>query len=177
MKHLLLIVIAATVTGCGDVKKGLDKMTDQNPMVPNSSPVITPSQTFTPGSYFKVMTDVGNGKDTRVFEFQYLSSGKFIITQTSFPGGNLASSSFHKKSGTFIEQAGQIFHTTTYDTCNDLSFQQLYISGDKKNSVNINWRGLALNLYSYGTWSLPPDIANQIPDAVEDVGCVKFKDQ
>lgn len=171
----LLILSALTLVGCGEMKKGMESVKEMNPLIPPMSPSQQPVP-FTPASYFKVVSDVGNAKDTRVYEFQYLSSKKFIVTQTHFPGGNLSTSYYHKRTGTYIEQMGQIVHTPTYDSCNNLAPETIFMSGKKTDVVTINYRGNVLNLYSYGTWSLPTDIANHIPDAVEDIGCVKFKD-
>lgn len=170
---LILFMLA----GCGKVKDSINNMTN-NPLSPASGvlPVAGNSTSFTPGSYFKVVKEVGSSKDTRVYEFQYLSSGKFIYTQTSFPGGNLSTSTFHKKTGTYKEQSGVISHLTSYDTCNDLSPNVAAISGDRNNVITVFWKGNTLKLNSYSNWSLPADISATIPDSTEDLGCQVFKD-
>ncbi len=162
---------------CGKVKDSLNNMV-KNPLSPPSGviPGAGNRNSFTPGSYFKVVKEVGNSKDTRVYEFQYLSSGKFIYTQTSFPGGNLSTSTFHKKTGTYKEISGTISHQATYDTCKDLSPNVAGISGDRNNVITVYWRGNALKLNSYSNWSLPADISAKIPDSTEDIGCLVFKD-
>lgn len=163
--------------GCGKLKESLNNMA-KNPLSPASGvqPGAVNSASFTPGSYFKVVKEVGSAKDTRVHEFQYLSSGKFIYTQTSFPGGNLSTSTFHKKTGTFKEISGTISHVTTYDSCNVRTPHVIAISGDRNNVVTVYWGGNTLKLTSYASWSLPADISAKIPDSTEDVGCVVFKD-
>lgn len=134
------------------------------------------SSTFTPGSYFKVIKEVGPNKDTRVFEFQYLSDKRFILTQTSFLGGDLTKAFFHKKTGTYTESMGSIAYNSAYDTCGNLKPQSTYFSGNRQNVVSVNWNGNNRTFYSYYLWTLPSDISSHIVDAVEDIGCKAFQD-
>lgn len=168
---LLLILVS-----CGKVKDSLENMTNNLSPASGVLPGTVNSTSFTPGSYFKVLKDVGNSKDTRVHEFQYLSSGKFIYTQTSFSAGNLSSSTFHKRTGTFKEISGIISHITTHDTCKNLSPQVITISGDRNSVVTVFLNGNTLKLNSYSNFTLPADISAKIPDSIEDIGCVTFKD-
>ena len=136
-------------------------------------PVVLP---YTPGSYFKVLKEVGSAKDTRVLEFQFLSDKRFILTQTSFSGGDLTKVFFHKKTGTYSESSGTISYAITSDTCGNLKFQTTYFSGDRNNVVSVMWNGNSSRFYSYSTWTLPSDISSHIVDAVEDFGCKVFQD-
>lgn len=183
IKTLSFLILAMALYGCGKMKNPIDSVAldpQQLPYVgaiPTTFPILTSTNpSFTPGSYFKIIKEVGNAKDTRVLEFQYLSSGKFIFTQTNFPGGNLSTSSFHKKTGTFKEEMGKITHYVTYDTCGDLKPVTTYVSGSRLNMITANLNGNSLSFYSYLTWSLPADISARITESVEDLGCTSFKD-
>ena len=183
MKYSLISLMLAifVITGCGNQGgsslKGIGSQSDSNPVstVPVNPIPGTTYIPFSPGSYFKVIKEVGSNKDTRVIEFQYLSSGKFILTQTSFMGGNLTRGYFHKKIGTYSEKLGSFTHDISYDSCNDLSRILTFASGNRNTAININWKGSLITFYSYATRTLPSDISSNIIDAVEDVGCKVFK--
>ena len=181
IKTLSFFILAIALVGCGKMKSPSESFSalPQLPYlgaIPTSIPIPSTNPNFTPGSYFKIIKEVGSAKDTRVLEFQYLSSGKFIFTQTNFRGGDVLQSSFHKKSGTFREATGTITHMVTYDSCNDLKPVTTYVTGDRSNMINANLNGNSLSFYSYLIWGLPADISRHITEAVEDVGCNIFKD-
>lgn len=179
--YFLGLMALMIISGCGqvsDVKSitslatnGAAGLGDQS----SSSAAVT-GGAYTPGSYFKVLKDVGTNNDTRVYEFQYLNDGTFTMKQTSFPGGNLSSGYFHLKTGKYTEdKSGNITHSPiTYDTCNDLSSSVASATGNPKDVISVTWKGSTLSLYSYLTYMLPNDINSQMGVAVEDIGCSKF---
>jgi hypothetical protein len=161
---------------CGEMEKAAKGLSSQSPASPAIG--VPASQTaFTPGSYFKVTKDVGDNDDTRVYEIQYLSSGRFIMTYFSFPGGKLAPPYFHRKTGLFKEEGVTISHVPDSDTCGKLTaFNIVKLQGTKDNSITVYVDGVQVFLHSYLNYFLPPEFSPYIPDAIEDVGCVKFKD-
>ncbi len=173
-----IIALSFLIVACGGNPGGMKKLGESLSGSPSpiTQPGPTVSLTFTPGSYFKVMKDYGSNKDIRVFEFQFLSDQRFILTQTSFLGGDLTKVYFHKKTGTYAESLGRISYATSFDTCGDLKNQSTYFSGDRNNFVTIVWNGNSSRLYSYYLWTLPSDISSHIVDAVEDIGCKAFQD-
>ncbi len=179
MKKIVgLAALSFLVIACGGNPGGMNKLGES--LNGSPSPIIQPgtsvSTIFTPGSYFKVMKEVGSNKDTRVYEFQFLSDKRFILTQTSFMGGDLTKVFSHKKTGTYTESKGFINYASTYDTCGDLKGQSTYLSGDRNNVITVVWNGSTSRFYSYYFWTLPSDISSHIVDAVEDVGCTVFQD-
>lgn len=183
MRGFTFFLLAAllAITGCGNpgvgtkdssLSPGIPATGTPTPFTPNPFGASAP---YSPGSYFKVIKEVGNAKDTRVIEFQYLSSGKFIVTQTSFMAGDLTKAYYQKKVGTYTEQLGNFTHLPNYDSCNDLARVSTYVSGHRSTSVNINWKGNSSVFYSYATNTLPSDISFNIIDAIEDVGCKIFQ--
>lgn len=147
----------------------------QFPITPVGSGVSTTQMVFSPGSFFKVLKEVDTAKDTRVIEIQLLSSGQFVMTHTSFPGGNLAQGYVQKKSGTYSEASSKIVLTVTYDSCGMKGTTSVDFSGDKKDIVYINYGGNNLKFYSYLKYVLPSDIAGSMTEVIEDLGCKKFK--
>lgn len=165
------ILLLLILSGCGEVGKKLGQKANTTPEGDN----LVKSTTFTPGSYFKVMKEVGDNKDTRVYEFQYISNSRFIWTVTNFSGGSMTAPYFHKKTGTYTESNGVITHKVLTDTCNDLTPDIVSIFGDRAGKVTVSLRGSSHVLFSYANFFLPPDISYAIPDAVEDVGCSRFE--
>ncbi|MFL5784859.1 MAG: hypothetical protein ACJ76H_09640 [Bacteriovoracaceae bacterium] len=164
--------------GCGKMEKAIQGLSSFTPSAPALTPAVTGAPLMiAPGSFFKVTTDVGDKKDTRVYEIQYLSSGKFIVTVTSFPGGNLSSSYFHKKTGTYKEESYSVAHYPESDTCGNVApFSVVKMGGNKAETITLLINSMNVLFYSYLNYALPADVSSHIPDAVEDVGCVKFKD-
>lgn len=171
-RYFSIIIFLLILSGCGEVGKKLGQKSSS----PSDGESLVKSSTFTPGSYFKVMKEVGDDKDTRVYEFQYISNNRFIWTVTNFAGGNMSAPYFHKKTGTYTESNGVINHNVLTDTCNNLTPEVVSIFGDRAAKVTVNLRGSSHQLHSYANYFLPPDISYAIPDAVEDIGCSRFKD-
>lgn len=179
---LFLIVITLLIQGCGGPKSSssLLKPLPFNPfssyVTPPPAISVQPASELVPGSYFKIVTDVGTNKDTHVVEIQYLSGNRFIASETFFPGGDLSQIPyFHRRTGSYsIEVSNKVTHRPTTDSCNKLAIFYTYMSGIKTQSINVTWNDNTVNFYSYGSWNLPSDIASAIVSAVEDTGCVKF---
>ena len=174
---LIFLFHGLLLGGCGKIEETKKKFESglQLPLAPVGSGATTTQAIFSPGSFFKVLKEVDTAKDTRVIEIQLLSSGQFLMTHTSFPGGNLTQGSVQKKSGFYQEASGRIDLTINYDSCGLKATTSVSFSGDKKDIVYINYGGNHLKFYSYLKYVLPSDIAGSMSGVIEDVGCKKFK--
>ncbi len=137
--------------------------------IPNVGP-------YTPGSYFKILTEVDSAKDTRLYQFHYFGDGTFKIEQKSFPAGKMESGFFHLSKGTYKEDkdSGTIVHTVTSDSCDDLSERVVTITGDAGDLIKVTSKGQTLQLYSALSWSLPKSFSSSMGPVTEDLGCKKF---
>lgn len=175
MKGLIALCLILILQSCGKLAEMKKSASDFSGLgTPDSGPLTGP-ESFTPGSYFLQLKDVGSSKDVRIYEFQYLSDKTFIMTVTNFSGGTLASGLYHKKTGTYSDVGGIITHTVLTDSCNDLSPVVVSVAGDKKTSVTAVVGGTTMTLFSYATYFLPSAVTAQLPLATEDIGCLKFR--
>ena len=171
-----LILLLLFIHSCGKIEEVKKKLADTS-LNPVEEPFSggTNSASFTPGSYFKVLEKVGTTQDTRVIEIQYLSDGRFLFVQTNFSSGTMSAGGFfQKKIGTYKEDKGMMVHTVTYDSCQNLSPQVVYFSGDRKDTVNVVISGTSQKFYSYMKYMLPSSVATYMDQVSEDLGCKKF---
>lgn len=178
MKLALLLLFI--VSSCGRLE---DSLTKFNPFAPvsnslenvnsNAIETITPVK-VSPGSYYGLIMDDGEGKDIVVHEFQYLSEDKFIIKETRFLAGNITRAYFHSTTGTYAYENGVIKHTVLKDSCDKLSAFDLGFTGDKASVVKTTFRQKSLSLYSFSKFQPPLPLLSQLGNATEDSGCTIF---
>ncbi len=175
MKIISVIALIFIFQSCGklaDIKKSAS---DPSGLGSTNNVTPTTSSSFTPGSYFLELKDVGSSSDMGIYEFQFLSNKTFIMTVTNFAGGTISDGFYHKKTGTYTEASGVINLVVQSDSCNDLSPMRVVVTGDKKTMVTAVVNGKTMKLYSYATYFLPSNISSQLPLALEDIGCKKFQ--
>lgn len=167
-------------TSCGRFESSLTKF---NPFAPMSNSLQSASSNaietvspvkVSPGSYYGLIMEDGEGKDSVVHEFQYLSDNKFIIKETRFIAGNITRAYFHSTSGTYLFENGEIRHTVERDSCGKLSAFNLVFTGDKSSVVKTTFRDKPLTLYSFSKFQPPLPLLSQLGSAIEDSGCSVF---
>lgn len=168
------------ISSCGRLE---DSLTKFNPFSPvsnslrnassNALETVVPAK-VSPGSFYGLIMEDGEGKDIVVHEFQYLSDGKFIIKETRFIAGNITRSYFHATKGTYLYDNGVMKHTVESDSCGNLSSFELAFTGDKSNMVKTMFREKGLSLYSFSRFQPPLPLLSQLGHATEDTGCTIF---
>ncbi len=183
MKPFLLLTLVL-ISACGkleDFKKSVGTLSpfdsSFNNISQSESSAISSSSSFTPASYFAVVTNSGANKDTLVYEFQYLSGKKFLIRKTVFLQGKAENGYFHKKSGTYSETSGLIKHVVEYDSCSDLSPMEFKLAGDKQGAIKLTYNSITYPLYSQSGYAFSSTVAQAMAGIVEDVGCKIFPAQ
>ncbi len=179
-----LILSLILISACGkleEFKKSVGTLSPfdssfNNISQPGSS-ALSSSSTFTPASYFAVVTNSGTNKDTLVYEFQYLSGQKFLIRKTVFLQGKAENGYFHKKTGTFTESSGVVKHVVEYDSCSDLGPMEFKLAGDKQGAIKLTYNSITYPLYSQSGYAFSSTVAQAMAGIVEDVGCKIFPAQ
>lgn len=168
------------ISSCGRLE---DSLTKFNPFAPvsnslqnassNAIEAIAPVK-VSPGSFYGLIMEDGEGKDIVVHEFQYLSDDKFIIKETRFIAGNITRAYFHSTTGTYSVENGEIKHIVLRDSCDNLSSFNLVFTGDKSSVVKTTFRNKSLSLYSFSKFQPPLPLLSQLGNATEDSGCSIF---